>query len=93
MTYLKPADESIVDLVPVKRGALVLNACPAPHVLVAAVVLAVLQDARGDSPERHAEDEVADSEERVVDADLLGATVAATAVGNEDEHADSERDA
>ncbi|KAL2282892.1 hypothetical protein FJTKL_10267 [Diaporthe vaccinii] len=80
-SYLKPADERVVDLVGEELRPSVLDARPSPHVLVAA------------DPHDHAHDEPTDGEERVIDSDLLGPPVAATAVSNKDEDADEQRQA
>ncbi len=63
--------EREVNLLGEQLAAVVLDAGPSPNVLVTAVVARYLQDAGRGSPHDHAEDEPADSEEGVVDADLL----------------------
>lgn len=89
---LEAADEGVVDLFAKDLGALVLFARPAPHVLAATVAAARLEEAGGDGPHDHREDEPADSEEGVVGCYLLGTLVAAAAIGEEDTDADSKGD-
>ncbi len=91
--YLKPANKGIVHLVGKELRSVVLHAGPSPDVLVVAVVPGDLEDAGSHGPHGHADDEPRDGEEGVVDADLLGPVVAASAVANEDEDTDKQRDA
>jgi len=50
---LKATNESVVDLVLVDFRTLVVGARPSPHVLVVAVVFAVLEDDGCDYPQKH----------------------------------------
>lgn len=59
MSYLESAHEGIVHLVAEKGVTQVVVACPAPQVLVVAVVLGVLQDDNRGDPDAHADDEPA----------------------------------
>jgi hypothetical protein len=90
LSYLEPANERIVDLVGEELRTGVLEAGPAPHVLVVAVVPRVLQDGDGEDPHDHAHDEPANGKERVVNSHFLGPPVAATAVSHKDKDADEE---
>jgi hypothetical protein len=87
VTNLKFADESVVHLLRKELGAVVLNARPPPHVLIAAVVAGALQDAGRHGPHNHAEDEPADGKEGVVHTNLLSSAVASPTVTNEDDNA------
>lgn len=87
LSYLKSADESIVDLVMEELRSVVVDAGPSPHVLVVAVVASELQDASRRRPHEHGEDEIAACEERVVHANFLSSRVTAAAVADEDEDA------
>lgn len=72
---------------------MILNARPTPHVLVLAVVATKLHDTCCQCPQDHAHDEPTDGEKGVVDANLLRPLVATTAVADEDEDANSKRNA
>lgn len=92
MTYLKSANQRIIHLVLKQLTPLVVDARPAPHILIIAVVLRALQDAGRDTPHHDAEDEEADSEDGIVHGRFLRSSVAASPVCVEDHQAKSERD-
>ena len=71
-------------------GASVLHARPPPHILVSAVVSGELEDAGGNGPQDHANDEPGDGEQGVVHGHLLGSPVAAATVADENGDADQE---
>lgn len=89
---LEAADKGVVDLAAKEFGSTVFDAGPSPHILVTAVGLGVLEDSGGRSPHSHTENEPADREQSVIDADLLRSPVTTTAVANKDTNADDERD-
>jgi hypothetical protein len=92
---LQAAHQIVVDVLglALDRRAPVLYAGPAPEVFVVAVVARELQNTSCHSPHHHAKDEPTDSEQRIVDADLLSSPVPTAAVHNKDGDADAERDA
>ena len=92
-TYLKAADELIVNLLAEEIRSVVLNASPSPHVLILAVVSRVLKDAGSHGPHDHAEDEPTDGKHGVVNPDLLGPLMTSAAIPDKDDDAEQEREA
>lgn len=82
---LQSADQCIVNLLLEELSSFVVNARPAPDVLVAAIVLGSLKDTSCDSPHHAAENEISNSEQSVVNPNLLGSPVSTSPVVPEDQ--------
>ena len=79
-TYLKAADEVVVDFVLEEGAAPVVVASPAPHVLTVAVGFTGVENGGSHDPHDGAEDEEADCEGGVVDSGFLCPIVTASPV-------------
>jgi len=81
---LHSANQCIVHFLRKQLTSLVVNARPAPYVLVVAIVLGRLKDTGCDSPHDSAENEECYCEKGIVNSYLLGSSVASSPVIPED---------
>lgn len=84
---MEAADEFVVDFVLEEIFAGVVDAGPAPHVFVVAVISRGLEDCGADAPHYDCEDEDGDGEDGEVDCCFFGAFVASSPVVEEDDGA------
>ena len=81
MSYLKPADQVIRDIIFEQLASLVVLAAPSPHVLTVAILSALVENASADAPHDDTEDEKGHGKRGIVDSYLFGALMTTTPPG------------
>ena len=92
LTNLKTADKAISNVILEKMSSLVVDARPAPHVLVVVLRFTLVEDCCTHGPHDDAEDEESNGEDGVVGGDLFGFPMASSPVGDDDDDGHDQRD-